>query len=44
MAQFKARKIKGPWAEGYVLDLHTISSTVIGYNEVRSRTIRYDVF
>ena len=33
MVQFKARKIRGPWAEGYVLDLHTISSIVIGYNE-----------
>jgi predicted amidophosphoribosyltransferase len=33
MARFKARKIRGPWAEGYVLDLHTTSSRVIGYNE-----------
>jgi competence protein ComFC len=33
MAQFKARKIKGPWISGYVLDLHTVSSTLIGYDE-----------
>ena len=27
------KEIKGSWDEGYVLDLHTISSTFIGYNE-----------
>jgi competence protein ComFC len=33
MAQVKPRKIKGPWNTGYVLDIHTLSSTLIGYNE-----------
>lgn len=33
MVQFKARKINGPWIDGYVLDLHTISSTLIGHDE-----------
>jgi competence protein ComFC len=27
------KEIKGSWDSGYVLDLHTISSTMIGYNE-----------
>ena len=27
------KEIKGSWDAGYVLDLHTISSTMIGYNE-----------
>src|SRR4051794_20473621 len=27
-------EIKGSWDTGYVLDLHTISSTMIGYNEL----------
>jgi len=27
------KEIKGAWDMGYVLDLHTISSTMIGYNE-----------
>jgi len=27
------KEIKGPWDRGYVLDVHTISSTMIGYNE-----------
>jgi predicted amidophosphoribosyltransferase len=27
------KEIKGTWDMGYVLDLHTISSTMIGYNE-----------
>lgn len=27
------KEIKGAWDAGYVLDLHTISSTMIGYNE-----------
>jgi competence protein ComFC len=27
------KEIKGSWDRGYVLDLHTISSTMIGYNE-----------
>lgn len=33
MAQFQALKISGPWTSGYVLDLHTISSTLIGHDE-----------
>lgn len=33
MAKFKARKIRGPWSSGYVLDLHTLSSTLVGYDE-----------
>src|SRR6266481_430964 len=27
------KEIKGSWDQGYVLDVHTISSTMIGYNE-----------
>jgi competence protein ComFC len=27
------KEIKGSWDRGYVLDVHTISSTMIGYNE-----------
>lgn len=27
------KEIKGSWDQGYVLDAHTISSTMIGYNE-----------
>jgi predicted amidophosphoribosyltransferase len=26
------RKIRGKWAEGYALDLHTVSSTFVGHN------------
>lgn len=33
MAKYQARKLAGPWKAGYVLDLHTISSVVIGHNE-----------
>lgn len=33
MTQFKAQEIEGLWAAGYVLDLHTTSSSFIGYNE-----------
>jgi competence protein ComFC len=28
------KEIKGSWDRGYVLDVHTISSTMIGYNEL----------
>ena len=28
----KPMKLLGPWAEGYVLDLHSISSTFLGYD------------
>jgi competence protein ComFC len=27
------KEIRGSWDQGYVLDVHTISSTMIGYNE-----------
>ena len=27
------KQINGPWADGYTLDRHTVSSTFIGYNE-----------
>ena len=33
MAKYQARKLKGSWKDGYVLDLHTISSVMIGHNE-----------
>ncbi len=33
MIEIKPREIKGSWDRGYVLDVHTISSTMIGYNE-----------
>jgi competence protein ComFC len=26
------RKIRGPWADGYALDLHTLGSTFLGHN------------
>ncbi len=33
MIELHPKEIKGYWDQGYVLDLHTISSTMIGYNE-----------
>lgn len=33
MAQFQQRQILGKWRQGFALDLHTISSVPIGYNE-----------
>src|SRR5229473_6598327 len=33
VAKFQPRKIQGRWRDGYALDLHTLSSTPIGYNE-----------
>ncbi|HUO04235.1 MAG TPA: hypothetical protein VMU16_03450 [Candidatus Binataceae bacterium] len=33
MAKFNPKKISGRWREGYALDLQTLSSTPIGYNE-----------
>jgi|ERR1035438_1202259 competence protein ComFC len=33
MIEIHPKEIKGSWDEGYVLDLHTISTTMIGYNE-----------
>ena len=33
MVQIHPTEIRGSWDQGYVLDRHTISSTMIGYNE-----------
>lgn len=33
MIEIHPKEIKGSWDQGYVLDAHTISSTMIGYNE-----------
>jgi predicted amidophosphoribosyltransferase len=33
MAQFRSRQIIGKWKEGFALDVHTLSSIPIGYNE-----------
>lgn len=33
MIQIHPKEIKGSWDQGCVLDVHTISSTMIGYNE-----------
>lgn len=33
MVKFQPRKIPGRWRDGYALDLHTLSSTAIGYDE-----------
>lgn len=33
MITIHPREIEGAWDQGYVLDVHTISSTMIGYNE-----------
>ena len=33
MINIHPKEIKGSWDQGYVLDAHTISSTMIGYNE-----------
>lgn len=33
MIAIHPNEIKGSWDQGYVLDAHTISSTMIGYNE-----------
>lgn len=30
--EINPKKIKGKWADGYALDIHTISSTFLGYN------------
>ena len=30
--EFDARPLRGPWTAGYALDLHTISSTLVGYS------------
>lgn len=33
MVNIDPTEIKGPWDKGFVLDKHTVSSTLIGYNE-----------
>ncbi len=33
MIAIHPKEIRGSWDRGYVLDVHTISSTMIGYNE-----------
>lgn len=33
MVETHPKEIKGSWDQGYVLDVHTVSSTMIGYNE-----------
>lgn len=33
MAQVHPRKIEGAWVDGYVLDLHSTGSTLLGHNE-----------
>jgi competence protein ComFC len=33
MIETHAKQVSGSWDQGYVLDVHTISSTMIGYNE-----------
>lgn len=33
MAQINPRRIQGAWADGYVLDLHSTGSTLLGHNE-----------
>ena len=33
MVSIDPKEINGPWDKGYALDKHTISSTMIGYNE-----------
>ena len=33
MIKINPGQIRGSWDQGYVLDVHTISSTMIGYNE-----------
>lgn len=46
MAKFQPRKIPGRWRDGYALDLHTLSSTAIGYDEfghMRFDTTRSEV-
>lgn len=33
MVNYHPRKLTGPWTAGYVLDLHTTSSVLSGYDE-----------
>ncbi|MFZ2419094.1 MAG: hypothetical protein WAW22_11340 [Smithellaceae bacterium] len=46
MTKIKPMRIPGRWREGYVLDLHTVSSTYLGYDEYGHEifeTVRSDV-
>lgn len=46
MLKTSPRKLKGDWEAGYALDLHTVSSRFIGYNEygyAQHKTTRTDV-
>jgi competence protein ComFC len=46
MIDIHPKEIKGSWDDGYALDLHTISSTMIGYNEYghpEFDTVRFDL-
>jgi hypothetical protein len=33
MIKFAPRPIEGPWTSGFVLDLHTLRSTLVGHDE-----------
>jgi len=33
MINISPKKIQGEWTSGYALDIHTLSSEFIGYNE-----------
>src|SRR3989304_3715015 len=33
MAKTNPRKIRGPWTDGYVLDVHSTGSVFVGYDE-----------
>lgn len=33
MVEIHPKQVPGPWDQGFVLDAHTVSSTMIGYNE-----------
>jgi competence protein ComFC len=33
MANIQPRQIMGKWRQGFALDIHTVSSVPIGYNE-----------
>jgi predicted amidophosphoribosyltransferase len=46
MAKFIRRKILGKWRDGYCLDLHTLSSMFLGYDEFghpRFETLRSEI-
>ncbi len=46
MSQFQPRRILGKWTQGFALDVHTLSSIPVGYNEyghMQFDTTRSDV-